>query len=235
MRHVLASLAPLAVAPLVAVSLAAAPAAADPLPSGPPGACDCSVPVPTAAPAAPELPRWAIGLSLSSTSLNTKDGGADTQTQWGGGGLEARYRIAPRWELGVAFEGARERLADGSQGDRMLALDTVSARYHFNPYARWDLYAIAGVGAAQIRDVNDGSSTQAPVRGAGELGGGLERRFGHIGVAAELRLVAIAAPKDAGGAMTSPVTSGANPPPPGATADPAQAGATLTLGAAYHF
>ena len=239
MRHLV--LASLAAAPL-AVALAAAPAAADPAfdpGSGPPGACDCAVPVaaPTPPPA-PALPRWAIGLRLESTTLTPKDGGSDAKTQWGGGGLELRYRIAPRWELAASADGGREQLADGSQGDRVLVVDTLSARFHPRPYARWDLYAIAGVGVAQIQ-VTGAQPSAGDVRGEGELGVGLERRFGHLGVAAELRAMGIAAPKataDAAPAMTTTgATSGGTPPPAAGAADGSLDGGVLTISAAYHF
>jgi len=240
MRHALASLASLA-APLAAVSLAAAPAAAQPSSPAfaPPGACGCETPAPAAA-AAPELPRWAIGLRLTSLAVHPKDAGADSQTRFGGGGIELRYRLAPAWELAAAAEGGREQLADGTQGDLAIAFDTLTVRYHPWPYAGWDLYGIAGVGAAAIRPA-DAQASSDDVRGAGELGVGVEHRFGHLGIGAELRAIGLAAPKattaSGGGATMPPVSTTGTPPPPvpAGPADASLSGGALTLSAAYHF
>ena len=214
----------------------AAPAFAQPAADGPPGYCDCPAPAMVAA-AAPELPHWAIALHLGSATISPTDT-PDQKSEWGGGGLELRYRLAPRWELGLAVDGGREQLADGSQGDRTLERTTLSARFHPRPYATWDFYGIAGVGSAAIGTVDQPPPPDAH-RGLGTLGLGVERRFGHIGIAAELSMLGIGAPKAQETPVAMPVAASApgatTAPPAMTTADNGYGGGSFTLAASYAF
>jgi len=169
--------------PLVSLPLlAAAPAAADP--GGPPGACDCAVPVVVVA-APPALPRWGVSLRVGGIGLHPENE-PDNQTSYSGGGLELSYRLRPRWVLAAVVEGGAEERDDGERGDRALSLLTLNAQFHPWPYARWDFYASAGLGSAAI--VDDATDT-VQHGGAVAVGVGIERHIGHWGLGAELRAI----------------------------------------------
>lgn len=172
------------------LAVAAAPAAAQ---EGPPGACACAVPAaPVAVAAAPELPRWGLGLRMSSLAL-APESTPDAESHYGGGGFQLRYRVRPRWVLELSSDRFREQLEDGGEGDRYLQSVTLAAQYHFNPYARWDWYALVGVGGT-----GDGSpdiseeQREASQTGHVAVGFGVERRFRRFGISAELRALGLA-------------------------------------------
>jgi outer membrane protein with beta-barrel domain len=202
------------------VLFAAAPAFAQ---SGPPGE---ATPVVVAA-AAPELPRWSIGLDLSSISLGDKSS-PDAKSQWGGGGIQIGYRLFPRWELGLDLTGATEKLADGSDG-RRLSLPMLTAKWHPSPYARWDFYALAGLGAAAIFDAND--TNPKADRASAALGVGVERRFGHLGISAELRAIGISPVNADDRPQAMPLASTTTTSP----IDQGYGGGSFALAAAYEF
>jgi hypothetical protein len=241
---------PLIIASLAAplVALAALPAAAQPVAYGPPGACECPPPAPVApmiaAPAPAALPSWSIGLRLTSIGVHPANtDGENDQSNFGGGGVEVRYRLAPRWELGLSLESAREVLEDGNQGDREMRLSMLSARFHLDPYATWDIFFTGGVGGAAVVPADlRGDVPKDAVRAAGTLGAGIERRFGHFGLAAELRVLSVA-PADASSSdasqpmATASATGTTTPPPPPspATDDPGSIGGAFSLTASYEF
>jgi hypothetical protein len=226
-------------APLVALAL---PAAAQPAAYAPPGMCACPVPAapmaaePMAAAqvAPPSLPDWAIGLRLTSIGVHPADSSRDDdQTSYGGGGLEVRYRLAPRWELGLTLESAREVLDSGEAGDHELRLSMLQARFHLDPYARWDIYFTAGLGTAAIVAADQDETPKDAIRGAASLGAGIERRFGHFGIAAELRALSIA-PSDHGDDAAPLMTKSVATPVVSAD-DPGAVGGTFTIAGSYEF
>jgi hypothetical protein len=88
---------------------------------------------------------------------------------------------------------------------------------------------LAGLGAT--RDGDPGltdDQRQASQVGDLQLGAGVERRFGRIGVAAELRLLAREPAADADLARMTDGTGAA-------ADDPARSGGALTIGATYYF
>ncbi|HTJ46965.1 MAG TPA: hypothetical protein VL463_32905 [Kofleriaceae bacterium] len=185
-------------------------------------------PVIVASPA-PELPRWSIALRVSSFGIAPKDQDPNVEPDhYSGGGVELRYRLAPRWELGVLGQGGGQMLDDGSQGPGSFGMDLLTARVHLDPYARWDFYGTAGIGAAVMNVV--GEAEQKP-RGAGMLGFGVERRFGHIGVSAELDAFGMGPQKmDETTTQARTVT-----PPPASAPDNGFGGGSFTLAASYEF
>jgi len=201
---------PFLVASLLILS---APAFAD---AGPPGACECAAPV---APA-PSLPRFGVG--LHATSLSTRPAGdtAVDPIERGGGGLQLRYRVAPRWELGLALD----HLEAKDQSAPALDLATLDLRFHLAPYRRWDGYLLAGIGSAA-----DPAQDGVKPDGQAELGAGIERRFHHLALSAELRAIRIVPHHDGAAARMEVAT----PTPP---ADPTRTvGGGLTLAATYYF
>ena len=168
---------------------------------GPPGACACEVPPAPAAPvvvAEDPLPRWGVGLRASSMAL-APESTPDAETQYGGGGFQVRYRVRPRWGVELAMDHFREQLENGEEGTRQLSSVTLSASYHFRPYARWDWYVLAGFGgtADGDPDISD-EQREASKMGHAVLGVGVERRFRHLALGAELRAIGMSPPDDFG-------------------------------------
>ena len=199
--------------------------------AGAPGACDCAVAAaPPAAPprAEPHLPRWGVGAHLASLSLAEPGAMDDRGTPFAGAGLQLRYRLRPRWQLELTAAHAQEQDVDAAVA-RHVDAAALAILFHPRPYARWDLYLLAGVGVTSdgAPDLTDAEREASRV-GDVQLGAGVERRFGRIGVAAELRLLAR---EPAAAAPTARMTDGTD-----AAAEPqARSGGALTLGATYYF
>ena len=93
------------------------------------------------------------------------------------------------------MEGLRADLYDGDY-QRELDNSTISVAYHWTPYSRWDWSVMAGLGGTDDTVTyrkNDGtmaSETASEVNF--QLGVGLERRWQHIGVGIDLRVVGYA-------------------------------------------
>lgn len=176
---------------LAAVFLATTAAATVAHADAGPGACDCAVTAdatPTAAPR-PALPRWGLGLHLQSMTVADPAAMDDAGTHYGGAGLQVRYRLSPRWQLELAAGHVTEQDVDEAVA-RHLDTVALSALYHLRPYARWDLYLVAGLGATSDGDPDaTDEAREASRTGDVQLGVGVERRFGRIGLGAELRAV----------------------------------------------
>lgn len=204
-----------------------------------PGACDCTVaPVPVAVvEAPPSLPKWGIGLYMTSLTL-APESNPDAETEYSGGGLLVRYRLAPRWQLELAFDHVTERLENGEMGTRQLQSATLAAQYHFRPYNRWDWYALVGIGGTANGDpeISD-QEREASSVGHFHLGVGLERRFRHLAIGAELRAVGMAPHEDAdgrGGTTTDVTPTGMTVPTQEINAE-STSGGQLTIAATYYF
>lgn len=222
-------------ASLTAAVLAAAPSIAAAQES-PPGACACAAPVaPVVVAVAAPLPTWGIGLHMTSLTLAAKES-PDAKTQYGGGGLQLRYRVAPRWQLELSLDHVREQHDDGTEGDRHLQSVTFAALYHLRPHARWDWYLLAGVGATGDGnpDLSD-EAREASQAGHVHVGAGVERRFRHVGIAAELRAVGIAPPEADDGDKIQPVAGDAAMTVPSPAEAEGLSGGQLTIAATYYF
>jgi hypothetical protein len=229
--------------PAVAL-LAAAPATAF-AQEGAPGVCACPAAAPPgyAAPMAPVVvvaprtqgwdgqQRWGLGLRLTSLALHQGDD-VENETHYAGGGLQLRYRLNARWELELAAEHVREHDPESGEmieGGRELGSGTLSALFHMRPYSRWDWYLLAGVGGTQ--DGREGLTEEQrkeSAQGHVHLGIGLERRFRHIGIAAELRAVGMVKEEQEEDARILP--AGAM-----TTEKQEQSGGQLNIAATYYF
>jgi hypothetical protein len=202
---------------------------------GPPGACACAIPAaPVVVVAADPLPKWGIGLRATSMTL-APESNPDAETEYGGGGLQVRYRLTPRWQLEVSLDHFQERLENGDDGTRQLDSVTLAALYHFRPHARWDWYLLAGFGGTGNGDpeISD-EAREASQMGHIALGAGLERRFGHFGIGAELRVIGMAPPeadeRDVPLAPTAPSMT-----VPAAEPDEGISGGQFTIAGTYYF
>lgn len=142
--------------------------------------------------------RLGVGLHASSTSLSDpNDDGADP-VELGGGGLQVRYRLAPKWELELSLGGAS---AETAEADREMGVASLGVLYHFNPASKWVWSVLGGIGAAgetvTIKSNGEPATERELENGMLYLGGGLERRFGRFSIAAELRLVGISRDEEA--------------------------------------
>jgi len=255
---------PVVVAPVVAQPVVVAPVVAAPVVAAPvvtaPNAPSAPVAAPGMVPAAallavPEngcaMPctdcresvmanRWAIGLSVGSMSL-APDGSPDDKTAFAVGELALRFRATPHVELELTAGGGREQTSDGMQGDLEVNTAAIAARWRFRPEAAWNWFVMGGIGGASVtrHDATKQERSDA-TQPLGMLGIGLERRFRHFALQAELRGVGFGtskkdAPADPPMAQSpsTAMTTATTPPP--ATADVQRSGGSLTIGLSYYF
>jgi hypothetical protein len=248
---------PVVVAPVVAQPVVVAPVviaapAAQPAPMLAPMAAPMSAPMgppmaPGFAPVVPEagcaLPcvncresvmsnRWSLGLSVGSMSLAPKDS-PDDQTAFALGQLALRFRATPHLELELAVGGGRERTADDQDGDLEVNTAALALRYRFRPEAAWNWFAMVGVGGASVtrHDATKQERDDA-MQPLGMLGIGVERRFRHFALQAEVRAVGLGkhqddAKSDAPMAEAMTVTT--------TSADAERSGGAFSLGLSYYF
>jgi hypothetical protein len=182
--------------------------------------------------------RWAVGLSVGSFSVAPKDT-PDASTDFGVGQLALRYRATYHLELELAVGGGTERLMDGSDGSREVQTVALGARYRFAASRDWNWWLMGALGSTSIADRNaSDQQRQDQQRPLGEVGLGLERRFDHLALQAELRALGTGPTRASQGAPKA-VPAGGNqvPPPPGPAMAPSDqlSGGELTIGASYYF
>jgi hypothetical protein len=209
---------------------------------GAPGDCaDCYVvaPVPIAPPP-PEVDlsrRIGVGLHVSSLAIaNREDPDADP-TQLGGGGLQVRYRITPRWELELGLSTFREHDEEHMPIGPEMHAATLGALFHMRPGKRWDWYLVGALGGLHEGDRRDGDDDDARGRAMAQLGIGIEHRWRRLGVGLEVRAVGIA-PEEQDDVVRPARTSGtggATTTPPVEADERGDTGAQVTLGATYYF
>jgi hypothetical protein len=208
-------------------------------------------PVIVAAPPAREsvmANRWAVGMSIGHLGIAPKDStDSSQQTDFGVGELSLRYRATLHLELEVAFGGGREQLKDGTQGDLEAKTGMIGLRYRFCPEGEWNWWLMGGFGGLQV--AQHGSTDQQfqdSERPMGQFGVGVERRFHHFALQAELRAIGIGPQKTSDvmpvtGTVSPPAqttTTTTQPPAPqptmAATSDQLSGG-QVTIGASYYF
>lgn len=134
---------------------------------------------------------WGLGLRTSAQAIRSFDTGDGTALA--GGGLQLRFRFGATWGLEIAVEELRGNAADGAYRRESCPM-TVTGSYHFDLGAV-DFYLLAGIGGTkdEVSYVDaKGMTIEEDVRETHvHLGVGVERLFGPIGLAAELRGVAM--------------------------------------------
>ena len=128
--------------------------------------------------------RWAVGLAIGSLGLTPQTSGAAT-TSFGMLELGGRWRVLPAIEIGLSLFGG------GSDPNLSASGLFADFRYRFRADRPWNVFALAGIGVVSAGD-KDGTSDEKAGRGALRAGVGVERRFAHLALEAELRLVAVA-------------------------------------------
>lgn len=153
---------------------------------------------PVVAAPAPER-NWGIGLHLGGMGVHPEnDDSEEAHTALGGGGVQVRYRLAPRWELELDLSGYGEdrRENDGDGLHRKIGVVMLGAMFHINPGSDWKWSVLAGVGGAH--DTLEASSKAGERRRVAEfsngvfrLGVGLEKRWERFGLAAQIYGIAM--------------------------------------------
>jgi hypothetical protein len=151
--------------------------------------------------------EWAVGLRASAEHVAASDHDGDEGVGMGGGGLLVRWRFWPHWGVEAALESCRGTRADGAYERRSDSL-VLTAALHLTPRSRWDWYLFLGLGGATdhvtLRGADGATVEQQFKESVLRLGVGLERRWEHIGIGAELAGIGMtredqdqAQPKDA--------------------------------------
>jgi hypothetical protein len=253
---------PVVVAPVIAQPVVVAPVVAQPVVMAPVAPVAPAAPVagpiaepmvaPGTAPVVPEngcaMPctdcresvmanRWSIGLSLGSMSLSPKSS-PDDKTAFALGELSLRFRVTPHFELEASAGGGREQTSDGMDGDLEVNTAVIAARWRFRPEAAWNWFVMGGIGGASVtrHDASKQERSDA-TQPLGMLGIGLERRFRHLALHAELRAVGLGTSKKdqpADPPIAQPAMTTTMPPAP-TTADIERSGGSLTVGLSYYF
>lgn len=136
-------------------------------------------------------------LSLRTVTLNygdtTLDSGSIDGAEASGLGVGLRVPLDRHWGLEFALD-----LAQGSQGDADLAVMPITASLmaRLFPASRLDVYGLAGAGiyqtAVRYRDRPDESFMQL----GAHAGGGVELKFGHLLLTADVRFLFLEARPD---------------------------------------
>src|SRR5262249_49922334 len=168
---------------------------------------------------------FGLGLRADAESLRATSGDAeDQQDGLVGGGLHFRVRFGERWGLELSAEALHgERAAGAFQHDAYPV--TLSGVYHFVT-GTWDGYVLLGIGGTEddvkLIDANAMTVEQKFHETHVTLGIGVERMFGHFGLGAELRAIALQR-KDHDTAL------------PGDAIPATSAGAMFNVAATYYF
>ncbi len=188
-----------------------------------PGAAPVVQPPATSAPT--PFKRWGIGLHTSSGEMSSSLN-PDNKIKFGGGGLHVSYRVNHRWGFQVSLDATKGEYAPGI--DRDSRPMTLAATLHLGNSPTWDWYLLAGFGGSReivtSMDPN-GREIELEYRQVHvHMGGGLEYRWGSIGLGAEFRIV--------GAARDENYTQGA---PAEGPVPEESSGAMLRLVGTYHF
>lgn len=199
---------------------------------------------PVVAPVAPVAPqfqhRLGIGASFGFLQVDAAQFGGGV-TEFDIGELAIRYRASRRIELELSMSGGREQLPDGGNGQLATGSVALAARYRFRPEQPWGWWLMGGLGGSVVeRSDSTSDERDAATRALGMAGIGVERRFTHFALQAELRAVAMGSRKDARQVKADPPFAPAGAPVPlyapgNVTYAEELAGTMLTFGASYYF
>jgi len=186
-----------------------------------PGEYVVVVPVAAPAPVGRDVmaDRWAVGLGVGSVGLAAP--GATMPTSYGVGELSLRFRATLHLELEASFAGG-----DSQDHSTSVATAAFGVRYRFHPREDWNVWFMGALGGVTIATTDDMTTVMRPMV---ELGAGIERRFGHFALQAELRGIGAGAPTQTQTTTARAATT---------TTDPSNdtlSGGELTIGASFYF
>lgn len=144
--------------------------------------------------------RFGVGVSVGGMGIAPKgeekmDG---NETHFNVAELQLRFRATRRLEILLAFSGGREHIEDtDEQGDLAMDQVTLGLRFNFRPQHHWNWYLMAGFGSTLIAPHDTPEEARDDLRrGHGVFGIGLEHRWQHFALQAELRGVAVEKDED---------------------------------------
>lgn len=183
--------------------------------------------------------RWAIGLSFGGLGVAPDDAPDAADTNFRIGEVAVRYRASRRFELELALSGGRQVLDDDSDGELAAGSVVFGLRYRFMPEQRWNWWLMAGLGASVIARHDAGDDERdAAQRPLGMFGIGVERRFHHFALQAELRAIGMGERSDAMDDVPVATDVMGGTAPAVVIDEPASdslSGGTFTIGASYYF
>lgn len=142
--------------------------------------------------------RFSIGLNVGGMGVSAKDDVDGEPTNFNVAELSLAYRITPHFDLQLLLSGGRQSLEDGTEGDLAMGGGTLAARYRFRAERSWNWWLMAGVGATVIEHHESTKEQRdAAQRGHFAFGIGLEKRFRHLALNAEIRGVGMSERSDA--------------------------------------
>jgi hypothetical protein len=175
--------------------------------------------------------RWAVGLSAGTLGV-APDSSPDAKASFDVGELSLRFRATRHLELEGAVGGGHMAYSDGSQSSAKVQTAALSLRYRFAVEHNWNWWLMGGFGIAALVD---DSATQDQIsqatRALGQLGLGLEHRWNHFALQAELKAIAMDQTKaEKAGTVASPQGSIGR-----TSSGDTLSGGVFTLGASYYF
>jgi len=199
----------------------------------PPGMAPPVAPAPPPPP--PREQRWSVGLGVGSLGLAPHHD-PENESHFSIGQLAVRWRPWRHLELELALSGGGEKLQDGTEGDREVGSGVLGLRYRFNPHARWNGWLMAGMGSLTVsyKDATD-DERKALKQSTLQFGGGIERRWTHFALEAELRAVGVAPLENKDQPMTTVITTSTMTTPPPTTTVDGWKGGQLTISGNYYF
>ncbi len=177
--------------------------------------------------------RFAIGLSVGTAGI-APDSSPDSTANFDIGELSLRFRVTPHLELEGSVGGGHISYSDGTQGTTTLTTAALSLRYRFAIERSWNWWLMGGFGVAVIADdTATRDQIDQATRPLGQLGLGLEHRWNHFALQAELKGIAMGETRaEKNGDVAVPETNGAI----GRTSSgDTVSGGVFTLGASYYF
>jgi hypothetical protein len=183
----------------------------------------------------PMADRFAINLNLGGFSVAPEDADEGSETNFNIAELQLRFRATRRLEIFLAFAGGRQQLEDDQEGDLAMDQVTLGLRFNFRPTHHWNWYLMAGFGSTLIAPHDTPEEFRDDMRRShGVFGIGLEHRWQHFALSAELRGVSVEERDDM--YETQPVVDGG---PRGETASLMDGrelgGGQFTIGGSYYF
>jgi hypothetical protein len=187
--------------------------------------------------------RWAVGLNVGGLTTS-RESNPDDKTNWSVGSIDIRFRVMPHLELVTELGGGSEKLMDGSEGDRSISMVSLGVRYRMLPTHKFNLWLSGALGVTTVASSSaTDQERQDAQRPLGSLGVGMEYRFRHFALQAELKAIGTGPTKAEQDAKDTPLAepvkdgmTGAIPPNvnPTVTTD-RFAGGVFTIGASWYF
>ncbi|CAN5682345.1 hypothetical protein BH11MYX1_BH11MYX1_08220 [soil metagenome] len=174
--------------------------------------------------------RWALGLSFGTLGV-APDSAPDATANFDVGELSLRFRMTRHLELEAAAGGGHLTYSDGTQSTTKIQTAALSLRYRFAVERNWNWWVMGGVGVAAMVDDNaTQDQTDQASRALGQFGLGLEHRWNHFALQAELKGVAMGETKaERDGTVAYPTYVGRT------SSGDTLSGGVFSIGASYYF